>query len=94
MSRCFEKPIPRDFIKEIIRNSWKELTLRIDGGRCYFCKLLWRERIGESFKDCHLGNNWYKFVKDMRLRTGDKVVFKTIIAGLNDLNVSIVRKES
>ncbi|KAJ1391341.1 DNA-binding barrel domain superfamily [Sesbania bispinosa] len=83
-------PIPRNFVKEFIRNSWRRLILQVKGGQCYYCKLLWRK--GRE-KDYHLGKPWYKLVSDMRLRTGDKVVFKTNMnGGLNTVNVTIIRR--
>ncbi|KAJ1381362.1 DNA-binding barrel domain superfamily [Sesbania bispinosa] len=82
-------PIPRKFVQDFIRKKWKKLILQVGGSRFYSCNLLLRPG---SDKDCHLGKPRYKFVSDMNLRTGDKVVFRTIIKGLNKVNVDIIRK--
>ncbi|KAJ1414950.1 DNA-binding barrel domain superfamily [Sesbania bispinosa] len=82
-------PIPRKFVQEFIRKYWTELILQVGGGHFYSRKLLWRPG---SKKDCHLGKPWYKLVSDMKLGRGDKVIFKTIIKGLNRVNVDIIRK--
>ncbi|KAJ1415154.1 DNA-binding barrel domain superfamily [Sesbania bispinosa] len=82
-------PLPRKFVQEFIRKNWTELSLQVGDGRFYNCSLLRRKG---SEKDCHLGKPWYKLVSDMRLRKGDKVVFKTIFKGLNSVNVKIIRK--
>ncbi|KAJ1376268.1 DNA-binding barrel domain superfamily [Sesbania bispinosa] len=82
-------PIPRKFVQEFIRRDWSELILKVRRVQHYNCKLV--RRNGRE-KDCHLGKPWYKLVSDLRLKKGDKVVFETIIKGLNTVNVTIIRK--
>ncbi|KAJ1381703.1 DNA-binding barrel domain superfamily [Sesbania bispinosa] len=85
----FEKPLPREIVANFIRKYWHDLILQV-GGRNYSCKLLWRP--GSEMKDCHLGKYWYKLVNEMELKTRDKLVFKSIMVGLNVMNVTIIRK--
>ncbi|KAJ1429361.1 DNA-binding barrel domain superfamily [Sesbania bispinosa] len=81
----FEKVIT----KSQSRGGQTLLILEVEGGRYYSCTLLWRPG---SEKDCHLGKPWYKLVSDMKLKRGYKLVFRTIIKGLNRVKVDIVRK--
>ncbi|KAJ1382354.1 hypothetical protein SESBI_44358 [Sesbania bispinosa] len=60
------------FEKIISKSHAKAGPTLIGGGQTYHCTLLWRK---DRLKDCHLGKCWYKFVNDMRLARGDKVVF-------------------
>ncbi|KAJ1381664.1 DNA-binding barrel domain superfamily [Sesbania bispinosa] len=85
-------PLPRKIVEKFIRRYWRDLNLEVHGARrSYCCKLLWRPG---SDKDCHLGQHWYNLVSEMELKTGDRLVFKSIIVGLNMMSVTIHHKGS
>ncbi|KAJ1429964.1 DNA-binding barrel domain superfamily [Sesbania bispinosa] len=70
-------PLPRDFVKNFLKEEWDSLVIRVDDRWNYSCKLVWSSR--SILKDeCHLGKGWCTFVKEMGLRSGDKVLFRTI----------------
>ncbi|KAJ1400749.1 DNA-binding barrel domain superfamily [Sesbania bispinosa] len=48
-------PLPRNFVREFIREYWTELMLHVGDGQTYTCTLLRRKR---RELDCHLGKPW------------------------------------
>ncbi|KAJ1382625.1 DNA-binding barrel domain superfamily [Sesbania bispinosa] len=87
-------PIPRKIVENFIRGYWRDLNLEVRGTcRNYCCKLLWRPG-SDKDKDFHLGKRWYNLVTEMDLKKGDRMVFKSIIVGLNVMSVTIHRKGS
>ncbi|KAJ1443588.1 DNA-binding barrel domain superfamily [Sesbania bispinosa] len=87
-------PLPRKIVENFIRRYWRDLNLEVRGThRSYCCKLLWRPG-SDKDKDCHLGKRWYNLVTEMELKRGDRLVFKSIIVGLNVMSVTIHRKGS